>query len=46
LVAHTRNGRIAEGFITAIEMCGEELAKHFPHTTADRNELPDRIYLI
>jgi putative membrane protein len=46
LVAHTRNGRIAEGFITAIEMCGEELAKHFPHTTVDRNELPDRIYLI
>jgi putative membrane protein len=46
LVAHTRNGRIAEGFITAIEMCGEELAKHFPHTTVDCNELPDRIYLI
>ena len=46
LVAHTRNGRIAEGFVTAIEMCGEELAKHFPHTTVDRNELPDRIYLI
>jgi putative membrane protein len=46
LVAHTRNGRIAEGFIAAIEKCGEELAKHFPHTTVGRNELPDRIYLI
>jgi putative membrane protein len=46
LIAHTRNGRIAEGFIAAIEMCGEELARHFPPTTTDRNELPDRIYLI
>jgi putative membrane protein len=46
LIAHTRNGRIAEGFITAILMCGEELARHFPPTSADRNESPDRIYLI
>jgi putative membrane protein len=46
LIAHTRNGRIAEGFITAIGMCGEELAQHFPPTSADRNQLPDRIYLI
>jgi putative membrane protein len=46
LIAHTRNGRIAEGFITAIGMCGEELAQHFPPTSADHNQLPDRIYLI
>ena len=46
LIAHTRNDRIAEGFITAIGMCGEELARHFPPTPADRNQLPDRIYLI
>ena len=46
LIAHVRSGQIAEGFIAAIEMCGEELAKHFPPDPADRNELPDRIYLI
>jgi putative membrane protein len=46
LVAHMRDGRIAEGFITAINLCGDELAKHFPRTEASRHELPDRIYLI
>jgi putative membrane protein len=46
LIAHTRNGRIADGFIAAVEICGDELARHFPPTAQDRNELPDRIYLI
>jgi putative membrane protein len=46
LVTHMRNDRIADGFITAINVCGQELAKHFPRTEASRNELPDRIYLI
>jgi putative membrane protein len=46
LIAHTRNGRVGEGFIAAIGMCGEELARHFPPTSPNRNELPDRIYLI
>ncbi len=46
LIAHTRNGLVADGFIAAIEMCGEELARHFPPTASSRGELPDRIYLI
>jgi putative membrane protein len=46
LIAHMRDGRIADGFITAIDLCGAELAKHFPRTEADREELPDRIYVI
>ena len=46
LIAQTRNGRVGEGFIAAIGMCGEELARHFPPTSPNRNELPDRIYLI
>ena len=46
LVAHTRDGRIAEGFIAAIEACGKVLAAHFPRTEASRDELPDRIYLV
>ena len=46
LVAHMRDGRIADGFVTAIELCGDHLAAHFPPTEASRNELPNRIYLI
>ena len=32
LVAHMRDGRIADGFIAAINVCGNELARHFPRT--------------
>ena len=32
LVSHMRDGRIADGFITAINACGNELAQHFPRT--------------
>lgn len=46
LIAHMREGRIADGFIAAIELCGNELAEHFPRNAAGRSELPDRIYLI
>jgi len=46
LVAHMRNGRIADGFVAAIDLCGNELAKHCPRTEASHDELPDRIYLI
>jgi putative membrane protein len=46
LIAHMRDGRIADGFVAAIDLCGSELAKHYPRTDASRNELPDRIYLI
>jgi putative membrane protein len=46
LVEHIGDGRIAEGFIDAIERCGSVLAAHFPRTGATRDELPDRIYLV
>ena len=46
LVAHMRDGRIADGYIAAIEACGTVLARHFPANKAGRDELPDRIYLI
>jgi putative membrane protein len=41
-----REGRIADGFIVAIELCGTGFAKHFPRTEAGREELPNRVYLI
>ena len=46
LVSHMRDGRIADGFIAAIDLSGNELATHFPRTEASRDELPNRIYLI
>jgi putative membrane protein len=46
LVVHIREDRIADGFVAAINLCGNELARHFPRTEAKREELPDRIYLI
>jgi putative membrane protein len=46
LIAHTRDGRIADGFIAAIDICGRVLEEHFPRTETTRGELPDRIYVI
>jgi putative membrane protein len=45
LTAHMRDGRIAQGFIAAIEQCGAVLAAHAPPTGAG-DELPDRIYVM
>jgi putative membrane protein len=46
LVAHMRDGRIADGFVAAIDACGNVLATHFPRTGTSRDDLPDRIYVI
>jgi putative membrane protein len=46
LTGHMHDGRIAEGFISAIDQCSRALAAHLPRTEASRDELPDRIYLI
>lgn len=46
LTAHMRDGRIADGFIAAIDICEDVLAAHFPASGIDRDELADRIYLI
>ncbi|HEX2115779.1 MAG TPA: TPM domain-containing protein [Alphaproteobacteria bacterium] len=41
--AAVREGRIADGFTTAIESVADILAAHFPRAAADVNELPDRL---
>jgi putative membrane protein len=46
LVTHMSGGRIADGFIAAIDACGKVLATNFPRSETSRDELPDRIYLI
>jgi putative membrane protein len=46
LIAHMKDGRIADGFIAAIGLCGNELAAHFPRGATTRDELPNKIYLV
>jgi putative membrane protein len=46
LVSHMRQDQIADGFIAAIDACGDVLATHFPYAPEGRDELPDRIYVI
>ena len=45
LTAHMRDGRVAAGFVAAIERCGAVLAAHAPPDGA-ANELPDRLYVM
>lgn len=45
LVAHMRDGRIASGFIAAIERCGAVLAAHAPPDGSAAG-LPNRLYVV
>ncbi|MGH6740187.1 MAG: TPM domain-containing protein, partial [Bradyrhizobium sp.] len=46
MIAHIRAGRIADGFVEAIDLCAGELAKNSPRSESSRDELPDRIFVI
>ena len=43
LVAAMRDNRPGDGMAAAIERIGAVLARHFPHTGTDPNEMPDRL---
>lgn len=43
LIAHVKVGRPADGIVAAVEEIGEVLAEHFPKSTADTNEIPDKL---
>ena len=38
-----KRGRPADGFVRAVELCGEALATHFPATGPHANQLSDRL---
>ena len=42
-VAQVKAGKIADGFVRAIEGIGSHLIQHFPVADGDRNELPNHL---
>jgi putative membrane protein len=42
-IEQVRSGRVAEGFLAAIEVVGTRLAEHFPRAADDPDELPNRL---
>ncbi len=43
-VVRVKEGQIVDGFLHAIEACGEQLAKHFPPQDGERDELPNHLF--
>jgi putative membrane protein len=43
LIAEVRAGRLADGIVAAIEDVGSVLAEHFPRSSDDTNEIPDKL---
>lgn len=43
MLAHIKDGRLADGMCAAVERVGAVLAEHFPRAEDDVNELPDRL---
>jgi putative membrane protein len=43
LLAEVKAGRPGDGIVAAVELIGGVLAEHFPKTSADTNEIPDKL---
>ena len=43
LLVEVKAGRMADGMIAAIEQVGAVLATHFPRSSTDTNEIPDKL---
>ena len=43
LLAEVRQGRIADGLVAAIDLVGAVLTEHFPRSSSDTNEIPDKL---
>lgn len=46
LVEHARAGRMTDGYIAAVGLCGRVLAEHLPVGPEPANELSDRFFMI
>jgi putative membrane protein len=43
MITDVKAGRPGDGIVAAVEQIGEVLAKHFPKSSADTNEIPDKL---
>ena len=43
MISAVKDGRPGDGFVAAVELCGAELARHFPPGALDRDELPNKV---
>ena len=43
LLVELKDGRVADGMIAAIERVGTVLGEHFPRSSTDTNEIPDKL---
>lgn len=41
--ARVKAGRVAEGFLHAVQACGDLLVEHYPAGSGDKNELPNHL---
>lgn len=43
LIDEVKQGRPADGIVAAVELIGDVLARHFPRSAGDTNEIPDKL---
>ena len=43
LLVEVKQGRVGDGIVAAVERVGSVLAEHFPRSTSDTNEIPDKL---
>ena len=46
MIEKIKQGQPVDGFLEAIRICGEVLAKHFPPGAINKNELPNKLVLM
>src|SRR5262247_1978781 len=43
MISAIKDGRPGDGFVAAVELCGEQLARHFPPGALNPDELPNKV---
>jgi putative membrane protein len=46
MIEAIRDGRPGDGFVAAVEQCGDVLARHFPPGAINRDELPNKLVVM